>query len=71
LFGCLAGDGGDEFEVLVLVQDREAGKFGGGGYEDVRYRGDTVLLAIGEQGQDLHGAVLDDQCQVSSNARHR
>jgi hypothetical protein len=43
----LAGDCGDEIELLVDVQDREPGEFGGGCDEEVGDRGGAVLASVG------------------------
>ena len=63
-FHWLACDLGDDVEVLVEVQDGESGELCGGGDDQVRDRGGTVLAAVGQQGQDLDRTVLDRRGQV-------
>ena len=63
VLGGLAGDCRYKLGALVAVQDREPGELGGGRDEQVGGRG-AVLPSVGEQGQDLHCAVLDGRGQV-------
>ncbi len=60
----LAGHRGDEVEVPVVVENREAGQLGGRRDQQVGYRRRAVVSAIGEQLLDLDGAVLDGWRQV-------
>src|SRR5215471_9298297 len=60
----LACDLGYYLKVLVEVQDREPGQFGGRGDDQVRYGGGAVLAAVGEQGKDLYRPLLDRGGQV-------
>jgi hypothetical protein len=63
-FHGLAGEFSDEVEVLVEVQDRQAGEFGGRRDQEVGYRGRAVLSAIGQEREYLNGPVLDGGCRV-------
>ena len=48
-FGGLAGDTGDEVEVLVEVEHGKSGEFRGCGDDEVRDRRGAVLAAVGEK----------------------
>jgi hypothetical protein len=63
-FQGLAGDLGDEVEVLVEVQHRQPGEFSGRRDDQIGYGRSTMLAPVGEQRQDLHGPVLDGRGQV-------
>src|SRR5579863_2874476 len=52
-FRGLAGDLGDEVEVLVQVQYGQPGEFSSRGDDQIRYRRSTMLAPVREQGQDL------------------
>lgn len=52
-FSRLAGDAGDEVEVLVQVQHREPSKLRGGGDDQVGDRGGTMLALRGQEQLDL------------------
>jgi hypothetical protein len=51
------------------VQDGEFGQLGGGGDDEVGDRGGAVLAAVGEQGEDFDGPLLDGRGEVFD--RHR
>jgi hypothetical protein len=55
-FERLAGDCGDDLEVLVEVQDRQPGEFGSGGDDQIWNRRCSVLAAVGQRGEDLDSA---------------
>ena len=65
----LAGDVGNHIEVLVEMQDGEAGKFCGRRDDQVRYGRCPMLASVGEQGQNLDRSVLDSRGHVLN--RHR
>src|SRR5688572_10903976 len=60
----LAGDFGDQVEVLVDVEDGEAPQLGSGGHQEVRDRRRPVAALVGEEQLDFDGAVLDARRQV-------
>ncbi len=60
----LAGDRGDEVEVLVHVEDGEAVQLRSSGDQKVWDRWRTVLSVVGEKGLDLDGAILDGGSEI-------
>src|SRR5215469_11465787 len=65
----LAGNGGDDLEVLVDVQNGKPAQFSSCGDDEVGDRGRPVLTAISEQGQDFDSPVLNSRGLVLD--RHR
>ena len=63
-FDRLAGDLGDELEVLVEVEDGEVAELGGGCDEQVGNGGGSVLPAIGEARREAASADLSMSQQV-------
>src|SRR5215207_3577119 len=71
-FGRLAGDLRDEVEVLVLMQDDEASALGDGCNEQIWHRRRPVIAAVGEQTEDLDGAILGGgRCILDRHRRDR
>jgi hypothetical protein len=68
-FDGLAGDRGDEVEVLVDVQDGESGEFGGCCDEEVGDRWGAVLAAVGAESLDLDRSSFDRGCEVLDGHR--
>lgn len=60
----LAGHLPDQVEVLVEMQDNQAGELSGSGDHEVRNTWRPVLAAVGEKKLDLDGAVLDGRREV-------
>jgi hypothetical protein len=62
-FHRLAGDLGDEVEVLILVQHGQPGEFSSRGDNQVRYRRSAMLSSVRKQRQDLYRTILDGRGQ--------
>ena len=60
----MAGDVGDEVEVLVEVEDGEVVQLRGCGDDEVGDGGCPVLASVGEEHLDRHGAVYDGGSEV-------
>lgn len=68
-FHTLAGDLADQSEILVDVQERQAGQLPGGGHEKIGDRRGTVLCPVGQQLLHVLGTLLDGWGEVLN--RHR
>jgi hypothetical protein len=66
----LPGDLSDQIEVLIQVQDDEARQLRGGGDDQVRHRGATMLAAVGKEHLNFDGAVFDGRSLVLDRHRH-
>ena len=62
--GWLAGDAGDEVEVLVQVQDGEPPELSSGGNQQVGNRRRAVLALACQCQLDLNCSVLNRGCHV-------
>ena len=65
----LSGQFGDQFEVLVDVQNGQLFKFSERRYQQVRNRGSAMLPSTGKQRLNLNGPILDRRSEV--HHRHR
>jgi hypothetical protein len=63
-FQGLTGNLGNELEVLVHVEHGQAREFAGCRYQEIRNRWGAVMSTVGQEGEQLDGAILDGRRQV-------